>query len=164
MENLPFDYRQVFFAMNRNEVSFLLVGGLNYFLVHKPVTTQDIDLLIDDTSENRLACEKALDDLGAQWGKSDDDWGPVTEKPQGWLSGQSVFCLLTLFAPVDIFLSLPGILSYADAKLRSLSYEVDKDVQIKLISTRDLLECQLALPVVYQRSDRIQYLRGVLEK
>jgi hypothetical protein len=25
--------------MNRNHVSFLLVGGLNYFLAHKPVTT-----------------------------------------------------------------------------------------------------------------------------
>jgi len=41
MATLPFDYRQVFSAMNRFSVSYLLVGGLNFFLLHKPVTTQD---------------------------------------------------------------------------------------------------------------------------
>ena len=38
MDNLPFNYRLVMMEMNRNHVSFLLVGGLNYFLAHKPVT------------------------------------------------------------------------------------------------------------------------------
>ena len=124
MEKLPFDYRRVFSAMNRNAVSYLLVGGLNYFLAHKPVTTQDIDLLIDDTTENRSYCENALADLFAEWGRRDEDWGPVCAKPKGWLWGQNVFCLLTQFGPVDIFLSLPGISSYAEAKQESIAFQV----------------------------------------
>jgi hypothetical protein len=163
MASLPFDYRQVFIAMNRNCVSFLLVGGLNYFLAHNPVTTQDIDLLIQDTPENRTACEIALNELGAQWGKGDDDWGPVNAKHCGWLWGQSVFCLLTKFGPVDIFLSLPGISSYTDALLRSKSFRLDDEVQVQLISAGDLLACQTALPEIYQKKERIQFLRGVLK-
>jgi hypothetical protein len=38
MDKLPFIYRRVVMEMNRNHVSFLLVGGLNYFLAYKPVT------------------------------------------------------------------------------------------------------------------------------
>ena len=83
--------------MNRNAVSYLLVGGLNYFLAHKPVTTQDIDLLIDE------------------------------------------------------------------AKEESISFQVDNDLQIQLISARDLLECQMALPEIYRKPERIHYLRGVVE-
>ncbi len=163
MEQLPFDYRRVFYAMNRNDVSCLLIGGLNYFLAHKPVTTQDIDLFIDDTPTNRRACENALQELGAEWGKRDDDWGPVSEKPKGWLWGQNVFCLLTKFGLVDIFFSLPGVSSFADAMQRSILFEVGNDLQIRLISARDLLECQLALPEVYQKQERIHHLRGILE-
>ncbi len=163
MEQLPFDYRRVFSAMNRNDVSFLLVGGLNYFLAHKPVTTQDIDLFIDDTPMNRRACEDALLELGAEWGKRDDDWGAVSEKLKGWLWGQNVFCLLTKFGLVDIFLSLPGVSSFADAMHRSILFEVDNGLQIRLISARDLLDCQLALPGVYQKQERIHHLRGILE-
>jgi len=163
MEFLPFDYRRVFLAMNRNAVSFLLIGGLNYFLVHKPVTTQDIDLYIDDSTENRHACELALNDIGAEWGRRDEDWGPVNAKNRGWLSGQSVFCLLTQFGPVDIFLSLPGIPSFSEAKLRSTTFDVDGESRIHLMSARDLLECQLALPEVYRKPERIQHLREVLK-
>ena len=163
VENLPFDYRRVFFAMNRHAVSFLLIGGLNYFLAHKPVTTQDIDLLIDDTSNNRSACENAMIDLAAEWGKRDDEWGPVVAKPKGWLWGQSVFCLLTQCGPVDIFLSLPGISGYSDAMNRSVSFDLGADMQIQLISAYDLLACQMALPEIYRKQERIHFLRGVLD-
>ena len=163
MENLPFDYRRVFSSMNQNAVSYLLIGGLNYFLAHKPVTTQDIDLLIDDTAENRSACENALIELSAEWGRRDEDWGPVNAKSKGWLLGQSVFCLLTPFGPLDIFLSLPGISNYAAAMDRSNSLDLEVGLQIRLISARDLLECQLALPEIYRKPDRIHYLRGVFK-
>jgi len=48
MASLSFDCRRVFLTMNSHSVSYLLVGGLNYFLLHKPVTTQGIDLLIEE--------------------------------------------------------------------------------------------------------------------
>jgi hypothetical protein len=143
-------------------VSYLLVGGLNYFLRHKPVTTQDIDLLIDDTPQNRRLCEIALVELGAEWGRRDEDWGSVSAKPNGWLSGQSVFCLLTRFGPVDIFLSIPGISNFSEARLRSVLFEIDPSTQVRLISTVDLLACQFAIPEIYRKRERIAHLQGII--
>jgi hypothetical protein len=162
MDSLPFDYRRVFSAMNTNRVSYLLVGGLNYFLRHKPVTTQDIDLFIDDTPQNRQHCEDALIELDAEWGRRDEDWGDVSAKPKGWLSGQSVFCLLTQFGPVDIFLSIPGIPCFSEALQRSELFEIDPSSQVRLISTEDLLACQLAIPEVYRKRERIAHLQGII--
>jgi hypothetical protein len=162
MQTLPFDYRRVLQTMNENSVNYLLIGGLNYFLVHKPVTTQDIDLLIEDTPENRSACEQALVELDAEWGKSDDDWGPVKAKSKGWLEAQSVYCLLTPFGPVDVFRSVPGIPGFSDAMFRGINYEIDAGLTVKLICARDLLKCQLALPEKYRKAERIDFLRGVL--
>ena len=162
MDSLPFDYRRVFSAMNTNGVSYLLVGGLNYFLRHKPVTTQDIDLFIDDSPQNRQLCEIALIELGAEWGRRDEDWDKVSAKPKGWLSGQSVFCLLTRFGPVDIFLSLPGLPSFSEALLRSVSFEIEQSIQVRLISTEDLLACQMAIPEVYRKRERIAHLQGII--
>jgi hypothetical protein len=162
MDNLPFNYRRVMMEMNRNHVSFLLVGGLNYFLAHKPVSTQDIDLLIENSATNRLACEQALIALGAEWGKRDEDWEPVKEKRSGWLWGQSVFCLLTTSGPVDVFLSLPGIPSYSEAMKRSLLHSIEEDLQINLISAYDLLQCQLAIPESNRKIERMRHLREIL--
>lgn len=162
MQTLPFDYRRVLQTMNENSVNYLLIGGLNYFLVHKPVTTQDIDLLIEDTPENRSACEHALVELDAEWGKSDDDWGPVKAKSTGWLDAQSVYCLLTRFGPVDVFRTVPGIPSFREAMIREVNIEIDAGLRVKLICASDLLQCQLALPENYRKTERINYLRGVL--
>jgi len=163
MEILPFDYRRVFSVMNGHSVAFLLVGGLNYFFLHKPVTTQDIDLLIEDTPQNRSRCERALTELNGDWGRNDDDWGPVCAKQDGWLSNQGVFCLLTHCGPVDIFLSIPGIPNYHEAFLRSVELELDLTTSVRLISARDLLACQLAIPEVNRKSERVAFLRGILE-
>jgi hypothetical protein len=163
MEQLPFDYRHILSTMEHSDVSYLVVGGLNYFLAHKPVATQDIDLLIDDTSLNRLACEHALNELRAEWGKRDEDWGPVSSRKSGWLWGQNVFCLITPYGPLDIFLSLPGISNFADAMMRSSTFPLESDLQVRLICAADLLACQLALPEIYRKIERVRYLQGRLE-
>jgi hypothetical protein len=148
--------------MNRHSVSFLLIGGLNYFLVHKPVTTQDIDLFIDDSHTNRTACEAALAELDGEWGRRDEDWGPVAEKMPGWLRGQSVFCLLTSTGPVDIFLSVPGLSDFESCAERAINFSLDSDMSIRLLSSRDMLECQLNIPETDRKTERIKHLREVI--
>lgn len=56
---LTLDYERVFRVMNQCSVEFLLIGGLNYYLLHRPISTQDIDLFINDDVENRRRCELA---------------------------------------------------------------------------------------------------------
>ena len=161
MDTLPFDYHRIIAAMNLHDVSYLLVGGLNFFLLHKPVTTQDIDLLVDDTPSNRERCLKGLAELDAEWGRGDDDWGPVKDKTYDWISSQSVYCLLTPFGPLDIFRSIPGIPDYAQAFSRAVNLEIAPLISVKLLSAADLLACQMALPDTHRKHDRVAYLKGL---
>ncbi len=156
------DYERVFRVMNECSVKFLLIGGLNYYLVHRPVSTQDIDLFISDNVENRRRCELALEELGAQWGRNDEDWGPVEQKMPGWLSYQGVYCLLTIAGPVDIFRSVAGVASFDRALVDSKELIVGSKTVVRLIGTKDLLACQMAIPETARRQDRVKHLREIL--
>jgi hypothetical protein len=79
-------------TMVQHEVEFLLIGGMNFMLRHEPVLTFDIDFWINDTQQNRSACEKALGELDAEWGPTESEWGPVAGRV-GWLTLQGVYCL-----------------------------------------------------------------------
>ncbi len=155
---LNFDYQTVFRVLNEHSVRYLLIGGLNYFLRHKPVTTQDIDVLVDTTGDNLTRCEGALSALHAEWGRVDAEWTLTSQKPAGWLSGQAVFCLLTPQAPLDVFLSVPGIPSFAKADANSVNIATNDGIQVRCLSTEDLLACQLALPENMRRLDRVRHL------
>ena len=145
---LTLDYERVFRVMNDCDVEFLLIGGLNYYLLHRPVSTQDIDLFINDSVANRSRCEFALADLGAQWGRTDDDWGPVDKKTPGWLSSQGVYCLLTTAGPVDIFRSVAGVDSFSRALKESKDVIVGTGTAVRLIGPKDLLALHfLKLPL-----------------
>lgn len=156
--HLSFDYQAVFHALNDHAVSYLLIGGLNYFLRYRPVSTQDIDVFVESSRDNLTRCETALAALGAKWGRVDSEWTLTSEKPDGWLSGQFVFCLLTPQAPLDIFLSVPGISSFADANAHAVTITTNDGTRVRCISTEDLLACQLALPENLRRLDRIRHL------
>jgi len=159
---LTLDYERVFRVMNQCSVEFLLIGGLNYYLLHRPISTQDIDLFINDDVENRRRCELALEELRAQWGRNDDDWGPVGQKMPGWLSYQGVYCLLTIAGPVDIFRSLAGVASFDRALVDSKELIVGSNTVVRLIGTKDLLACQMAIPETARRQDRVKHLREIL--
>ena len=90
-------------TLNGHQVAYILIGGMNFLLRHTPVLTYDVDLWIDDTPENLDRCEKALGELQAEWGATDNDWGPVSSKTPGWLGSQAVFCLTSPHGAVDIF-------------------------------------------------------------
>lgn len=90
---VPFKYRDILRILQYYDVQFLLIGGMNFFLAHQPVSTQDINVLVEDSEGNRRRCELALIAMDAEWGKDDPDWGFVRNKSEGWLNQQSVYCL-----------------------------------------------------------------------
>ena len=49
-------------ALNKNEVLYLMVGGIATNLHGYQRTTEDIDIWIEDTLENRKKIPKAFDD------------------------------------------------------------------------------------------------------
>lgn len=149
-------------TMQNHSVHFLLIGGMNFLLKYQGELTYDIDLWIEDTPENRAACEEALAELNAEWGKTEQDWGPVAEKPKGWIASQGVFSLLSDAGAIDIFRAVSGLddwnASYQDAQPGVTA----GGVNYQGLSDRDMLRCQLALESGVQKESRVKRLREEL--
>ncbi len=149
-------------TMNRNQVSYLLIGGMNFLLRHAPVLTYDVDVWIEDTPENLQRCEKALAELQAEWGASDDDWRPAADRPAGWLGRQWLFCLTSPHGPIDIFRSVRGLGSWAASHAKAQAGKTAGGVPFLGLSDDDMLQCQIALPEAERNSRRIETLKKAL--
>ena len=150
-------------TFHRHEVDAILIGGMNFLLRHQPVLTFDIDFWVKDVDENLSRVAMALRALGAEWGKSEETWGPL---PGGhdWLRTQNVFCLTTRHGAVDIFRSVEGLDGqYGACKARSSVERSQGGISYRSLSDQDMLACQLALPENLRRLDRTNYLRNLLD-
>lgn len=154
---------QVLDTLNRHQVEYLLMGGMNFLLRHQPVLTFDVDVWIEDTEENRARCETALGELGAEWGRTDADWGPVANMAPGWLSQQGVFSVNCAAAPIDIFRSVEGLASWKESRINALPGKTQHGTSFFGLSDEDMLKCQLALDEGVRRQDRVRYLENVLQ-
>jgi hypothetical protein len=146
-------------TLNANRVAYVLIGGMNLLLRHQREVTYDVDFWIEDTPENLARCEQALGELGAEWGSSDADWGPVADKRPGWLGRQGVFCLNCPAGAVDIFRAVKGLESWAECRARAESCHTAAGTAFSALCDEDLLRCQLALPESEQKLQRIHFLQ-----
>jgi hypothetical protein len=151
-------------AMNREGCQFLLIGGMNFMLRHQPILTYDVDLWIEDSEENRRRCERALSALGAEWGQTDDTWGPVTKLRAGWLDPQHVFCLTTPHGAVDIFRSVAGLADWQTCRSRAASESTSGGTAYFGLSDEDMLKCQLALTEPERKVERVRALEIAIQQ
>jgi hypothetical protein len=147
-------------TLNRHQVAYILIGGMNFVFRHAPQTTFDVDLWIDDTTENLSRCEKALGELQAQWGISEADWDAVADKPSGWLTRQAIFCLTSPSGSIDIFRTVKGLESWAASRARAYPGQTAAGTNFFGLSDEDMLQCQMALPENERKLDRIRLLNG----
>ena len=147
---------------NQNRVAYLLIGGMNYLLRHKPVLTFDVDIWIDDTKINRGRCERALAALNAEWGPSETTWGPVSRLAPGWLARQSVFCLTTPHGAIDIFRKVNDPDNWRAACQEGMSMITSSGIKCRGLCDKDMLRCQLALKREDRKPDRIRELKRIL--
>lgn len=158
------DVDQVLRTMKECDVAFLLIGGMNYLLRHEPVLTFDIDLWIDDAPGNRRSCERALGQLDAEWGRSDEDWGPVSRLAAGWLDAQPVFCLNSPFGAIDIFRFVAGLTDWSTCRSRAVAERTAGEVEYWGLCDADMLQCQLALDERHRRTQRVAALERILKR
>ncbi len=151
-------------AMNRHAVDYLLVGGVNVLLRHSPITTLDIDFWIEDSPQNRVRCQAAMEELEASWGSTDDQWRPVAELGPDWLGWQHVFCLLSPHGSIDLFRSLKGLENWSECRQRTVTGATASGVPFYALSDFDMLQCQLALAPHEQKLDRIELLKRALQR
>jgi hypothetical protein len=154
---------RLFTVLNDHEVRFILIGGMNYFLRYRPVSTQDIDIWIHSSAENSARCEAALDAIDGEWGRTDEDWGPTRLKPRGWLRRQTVYCTITNCGFVDIFCAVSGLASFEECFRRSETVAIAEGVQYSSLSAQDMIDCQLAIPEPFRKLDRIRHLQSLLD-
>ena len=143
-------------------VDCLLIGGMNFYLRHRPVSTFDVDFWVRDDAENLQRVSAALLELQAQWGATEDAWAPVP-RDAVWLTKQFVYCLTSPAGAIDIFRAVRGLESYEACKSRSLLCQTSDGIAYRSLSDADMLACQLALPEGERRLDRIAYLEKLLE-
>jgi hypothetical protein len=149
-------------TMNRHQVAYLLIGGVNFLLRHSPILTFDIDFWIEDTTENRRRCEAALAELDAQWGATDDDWGPVATRTAGWLERQALFCLTSPHGAIDIFRRVAGLDDWRSSYQNAVREQTSGGISYRGISDADMLRCQYALEEGERKRDRIAILEKVV--
>lgn len=140
-------------------VRYMLIGGMNFSIRHAPYTTEDIDLWIEDSGTNRAACQRALAMLDAEWGKGDEDWGPVSEKPDGWLMRQGVFSLYSPHGAIDIFRAVTGLADWESSFAQVVVEQTAIGTKYYGLSDADMLRCQMALKATDQKAERIRTLR-----
>ncbi|MDR1304671.1 MAG: hypothetical protein LBK76_05550 [Verrucomicrobiales bacterium] len=156
------DIDRIFHTLNRHEVDWLLVGGMNFLLRHQPALTFDTDIWVRDEDENLRRLNLALRELGAEWGAIESAWQPVPE-PHDWLKQQSVYCLTTTAGALDVFRAIKGLEGRYDACRAAADTRATADGERYLsLSDADMLACQLALPAAARKLDRVRYLQNIL--
>ena len=135
---------------------------MNFLLRHEPVLTYDVDVWVKPTAENLRRVEDALSVLGAYWGRTENEWGPVDALKPGWLGHQSVYCMTTALGALDVFLHLTGVEDWDLCRSHAAAGSTACGVDFWGLSDRDMLRCQEVLAASEQKLDRIRVLRNVL--
>ncbi len=149
-------------VLNDGGVDYLLVGGVNFLLRHRPELTFDLDIWVRDAPDNLRRCETALAVLDAEWGPDEAAWGPVARMPTGWLAGQSVFCMTSPAGAIDVFRAVKGMADWASCADRAVSGRTAAGIAYRGLCDADMLACQLALPPPERKEGRIAVLRAAL--
>lgn len=151
-------------TLNRYNVAYLLIGGMNFLLRHTPVLTYDIDLWIEDTDKNLERCEKALAELQAEWGTSDENWGPVEKLAKGWIKSQVIFCLTSPHGAIDIFRDVTGLEDWKACLARAPWEKTAGNIPYRGLSDEDMLRCQKTLNKSDKKPDRISALEKAIRQ
>lgn len=149
-------------TFNQNGGRFILIGGMNFLMRHKPIITYDVDLWIEDEADNLKRCHIALSQLGAEWGASDDDWGPIAEKDPSWLSQQGVYCLTSPNGAIDIFRFVQGLDDWSRSFAAALQEHSAGGTEYRGLSDTDMLRCQEALLESARKQERIDILKAAI--
>lgn len=151
-------------TLHQERVDYLLIGGMNFLLRHLPELTWDVDIWVEDEPENLARLNRALELLGAEWGRTETEWKPVAADSR-WLWTQEVFCLTTAQGALDVFRDVRGLEGrYLECKGRGIRAQTAAGIQFTGLSDEDMLACQEALPVGERNERRIQVLREAIRQ
>jgi hypothetical protein len=131
---LRFD--QVLRVLIRNEVEFIVVGGIAAILQGSPLTTEDIDVVYLSSEQNLARLARALGELEAHYL---DPAGRHVEPDISRLASMRVHLLNTNCGRVDVLRTVGKDLSYQDLVERSRVFEV-AEFSVQVLDLETIIE------------------------
>ncbi len=134
-------------CLNKNSVRYIMVGGFAANLHGYQRFTEDVDLYIDDTLENRKKLRKAFKDLGL------GDFEPIEriEFIPGWVDFQ-----LDNGVRMDIMTSLKGVSLSFDECLRVAPVAEIEHVFVPFLHINQLIDNKRAVNRPKDQSDILE--------
>ena len=122
--------------LTRNQVDFLVVGGVAAILQGAPITTEDLDVLYLSTDENHIRLARALAELDAHYF---DPAGRHIEPDVSKLATVRIHLLVTRCGRVDVLRTVGNDLTYDDLVERSRVFDV-ADFQVRVLDLEAIIE------------------------
>jgi hypothetical protein len=149
-------------AFNEQGADCILIGGMNFFLVHQPVSTFDVDLWVADDEANLRAVHQALSQLSAEvsFDPKGECWQNIARLSDWtWLLRAPLFCLNSPHGAIDVFRHVRGLEAGYDALRGSCPLrKTPTGVSFRSLSDSLMIQCQLALSEAERKQDRLRAL------
>ncbi|MBI3600001.1 MAG: hypothetical protein HY097_05100 [Nitrospinae bacterium] len=117
-----FNPEKIIEVLNNYKVEYTVIGGMAASLHGCPEQTYDMDILYNNTEDNKDRLLNALHEINARWD---------TPLNTMMLDSQYVFALITDYGYLDIFSYVVGIGYYNDAvKYKEISKYSDAEIEI----------------------------------
>ncbi|HZI90877.1 MAG TPA: hypothetical protein VFD31_04510 [Thermoleophilaceae bacterium] len=158
--DVPLDAAEIFAALARHSVEYVLIGGLAVQAHGHVRTTQDADLVPAPGPAARASLAAALEELGARP-------SGAAEPPRGWslakaLDGHGTLILDTDAGGVDIHRDPPGAAPFPKLRERAMVLEVG-GVAVVVAGRDDLIAMKRASGRPVDRGDVIALTRAEIE-
>jgi len=149
-------------TFNEAGADYILIGGMNFFLVHQPVTTFDVDLWVADNDGNLRAVHNALAKLNAEvsFDPCGDDWRSVSGLAGWeWLRRAPLFCLNSPHGAIDVFRHVRGLeAGYQALRDACPMHATPSGIPFRSLPDDLMIRCQLALGESERKHDRLRAL------
>jgi hypothetical protein len=151
-----FNPKKIIEVLNSHQVEYIIIGGIAASLHGCPEQTYDVDILYNNTDDNKKRLLKSLNEIEARWDI------PLTSEI---LNRQYVFALNTKHGYLDIFNYVAGLGSYDDA-LKYKNTSKYSDVNIQILNLEGWIKSKEAV-IEEERSPRkrsaFEYIKDLYE-
>jgi hypothetical protein len=158
---------EIFAALERGGVRYVVIGGLAGILHGSPLLTFDADICPDRTPDNLARLAAVLRDLGARIRTSDSPGGLPFACDAAFLAQVELLNLVTDFGDLDLSFQPSGTGGYGDLVGRAEAMEVG-GFPVRVAALEDVIRSkeaaarpkdQRALPVLRQLLDETRRRR-----
>lgn len=136
VEQRPTNFLGLIRVLKRNDVDFILVGGVAAIVEGAPITTLDLDIVFDRNAENIGRLAAALSEVNARY----RDFGGREIVPDTGRLTDSIFnLLLTDFGPLDVLGEIGDGEDYR-ALMQHSSAKVVGDFEVVVLGLEKIIE------------------------